>query len=167
MMSNCINIHLLEYATPMLTYAYELKQEQRNARNKNLANHLLSVVQSNIGFILKARSNLSESLRKVNALEACKPVEIKSRILRYKDLIKKEKKELVVLTEKLEKKDEKEVKEDKVKTKKEKKKKAKKEEVKVTEEKGDVLEQEDTLTAGLDWSDNEDNVEDESEDDEY
>merc|ERR1719343_1624629 len=120
----------------------KFKQEQRDVRNKNLAKHLLSVVQSNIEFILKARSNLSESPREINALEACKPVEIKSRVLRYKDLIK----------------------EDKVKTKKEKKKKAKKEEVKVTEEKGDVLEQEDTLTAGLDWSDNEDNVEDESED---
>jgi len=158
-----------EYATPILMHVRKYKQEQRDVRNKNLAKHLLQIVQNNIEFILKARSNLVESPREVNALEACKPVEIKGRLLRYKDLIDKEKKELVILPSKSEEKDKEDTsKEEKVKIKKVKKKKSKKVDEEVTEMEGDVMEQKDTLTAGLDWSDNEENVEeDESEDDEY
>jgi len=167
-----------EYSTPILMHVRKFKQEQKDTRNKNLAKHLLQIVQTNIEFILKARSSLSESPKDVTTLECCKPIEVKNRTQRYKDLIEKEKKEFVLLssqnpskpvdsTNTAAKDDVANVHANK-KTKKEKKKSVKTKRKKESEEPTlsatddmEALQEEDTLKAGLDWSDNED---DDSED---
>lgn len=169
-----------EYSTPILMHVRKFKQEQKDIRNKNFAKHLLQIVQTNIEFILKARTSLSDSPKDVTTLECCKPIEVKNRTQRYKDLIDKEKKEFILLssqntlkpadnTNTTAKNDAANVNTAK-KAKKEKKKpaktKSKKESMEPTlspTDEMEVLKEEDTLKAGLDWSDNEE--EEDNEDD--
>lgn len=168
-----------EYSTPILMHVRKFKQEQKDTRNKNFAKHLLQIVQTNIEFILKARTTLAESPKDVKTLECCKPIEVKNRTLRYKDLIDKEKKEFILLSSQntskpadnkdITKKDDAAIvnttkKDNKEKKKPVKSKKERKEPILSATDEMEILQEEDTLKAGLDWSDNEEDDDDGSDD---
>merc|ERR1712174_186626 len=105
----------------------------------------------NIDYVLTYRAKMNEAPKDVVRLEWCKPKDVKGRKERYQDLIEKEKKEYYGAVLPMSEKEKAAQKEQEPKTEKRKKKKK----VKAPKNTQEVLQEEDTLKEGFQWSDEE------------